>query len=286
MKKKIIVSLFAAMALSLVACGKDEQPANITVDAVELNLEEGEAVDAEAEADVEEDVDADVDAQVDDGMKGEIGTFDANYALQIFADNTDVWYSNDERAEYSYSVCDLMLTGTPVIIRSTVEGSGNYTYSTFYVVDSNENVVELGFSEDDVFSQPDIYDNNCQILCDSATGAAYIISEDMLVGEGDTVITTLTQLELTIDGVVLTPIYSKVESGVDVTYLDGAGNEVTADDVQAIEDELRSGKAVYDCYPAWIYGANFAESTPEDILLSLTESYPMSIVYLEDAEEE
>lgn len=65
-------------------------------------------------------------------------TDDISAQLQLIADNKDMWYVTDAYEPYFYTVTDLDENGRLELIASSCQGSGIYTYSSFYEVSEDK----------------------------------------------------------------------------------------------------------------------------------------------------
>ena len=85
------------------------------------------------------------------------GTDDISAQLKLIADNNDMWYVSDAYNTYFYTVTDLDENGQLELIAASCQGSGLYTYSTFYEVNENKNnLSECTYNVFEGDSGPDI----------------------------------------------------------------------------------------------------------------------------------
>lgn len=103
--------------------------------------------------------------------------------LQVMADQVELWAGDDRfGAEYRYTVTDLDQNGRLELIVSTLQGSGLYTYSSYYEVNKALDGLELceQTDRDERYSEADIQVDQVPAFYDARVGHYYYIFGDVV----------------------------------------------------------------------------------------------------------
>lgn len=99
--------------------------------------------------------------------------------IQVIADQVSVWKGEEEEIYYGYAVTDLDHNGRLEIIASTCQGSGIYTYSSFYEVNENGDGLDMcEYPGAEGGSEADIMEDSANVYYDSDVNIYYYIFGD------------------------------------------------------------------------------------------------------------
>lgn len=107
---------------------------------------------------------------------------EAETQLQLIADNLDLWAGDREfTSTYQYAVTDLDQNGRLEILVSTCQGTGLFTYSSYYEV--NEALDGLNACEQDLeegASEADLMYSAVPVYCDTEEDIYFYVFDDMI----------------------------------------------------------------------------------------------------------
>lgn len=101
--------------------------------------------------------------------------------IQVIADQVSVWKGEEEDLIYGYAVTDLDHNGRLELIASTCQGSGIYTYSSFFEVNENEDGLdECVYPGQEDGSEADIMKDFVRVYFDTDSYTYYYIFDDVI----------------------------------------------------------------------------------------------------------
>lgn len=103
--------------------------------------------------------------------------------LQVMADQVELWAGDDRfGVEYQYTVTDLDQNGRLELIASSLQGSGLYTYSSYYEVNKALDGLEIceQTEQDERYSEADIQMDRVPAFYDERVGRYYYIFGDVV----------------------------------------------------------------------------------------------------------
>lgn len=202
MKRKIIISLLTlALLLSLAACKSSEKSEgavnNASVQETESNAasvqETGNSPDESQESSTQ---DVDIVENSEENGENFVETDKTGPSYQqespesvtsqlaLIAENFDMWVLDNEiyqNSECQYAITDLDGNGRLEVISSSMAGTGLYTYSSYYEVNSAfDGLEECVYDKMEGDSEPDIMCLFTTAYYDAATNIYHYIFEDVV----------------------------------------------------------------------------------------------------------
>lgn len=101
--------------------------------------------------------------------------------IQVIAEQIGVWKGEEKDIYYGYAVTDLDQNGRLEIIASTCQGSGIFTYSSFYIVNENgDGLVVYEYPGANEESEADIMEDSVDVYYDSDENIYYYTFSDYI----------------------------------------------------------------------------------------------------------
>ena len=207
------------------------------------------------------------------------GTKSTYEQMRVIAQKRDYWKS-DISEESWYALTDLDRNGRVELIISSSGGTGHYTFSKFYEVNSNFNsliVCETDFIEGD--SQPDIIVDFADVYYDIDNDVFYYIFDDVLrVGSAESY-QTISALTLKAGSVMTLPLArsSSVAEGDSriVTYEDIEGNELTLEAFENIASTFFMDMEYFEESFLWCEADELIDLSEEELTQRLCDVWGM-----------
>lgn len=203
--------------------------------------------------------------------------------LQVIANNRELWYGPSEFQEtYLYAVTDLNQDGRLELIRSSCQGTGLYTYSTYFEVnESLDGLTSLNQLLEEGSSEADIMVSTVPVYYDSENDTYYYIFDDVIRNGSAEYYENKRALSLEADAIQNTMLAyrSVISSGgsdavitcqnADETKISEAAYESIAD---TVFPDLEKKTASLSWQPGMDY-TDISPMTDEEVLKMLLESY-------------
>lgn len=202
--------------------------------------------------------------------------------LELIASKKDFWYPEDEfmMDAYMYAVTDLDQNGQLELITSLLAGTGLFTTSSFFEVNSEWNDLLLcptNFIEGD--SQPDIMLDHIPVYFDPSDQTYhYIVTDTIRNGAAESYHST--QSLILKDGKIQadvlgrsSTIYSDGGSKVVCSYEDSNGQEITEEDYTSIASHHFSDLEAMDASFLWQKLSDLNALSQEELIGQLEMSY-------------
>lgn len=181
--------------------------------------------------------------------------------LELIADNMELWMYSAEYANevYAYTVTDLDLNGRLELIAANAGGTGIYTYSNYFEVNSTfDGLEQCERDAQEGNSQADIITGSVCAYVDAQTGTVYYIFDDYLRNGATEFYEAKIAVSLT-DGRITeevlasrSSIYTDDESEAQIHVRNGQQQEITEEEYENIADSVFAGSETKWVSLSWL----------------------------------